>query len=87
MDGLYPDLLYHWVSSDPFINRLLPLQRGNSPPAVLDDDVRAQLMPFSPPEVQRAIVARIDALFAEIGEGGQRCGGRETGWRPGGGLC
>jgi type I restriction enzyme S subunit len=69
MDGLDPDLLYHWVSSDPFINRLLPLQRGNSPPAVLDDDVRSQLMPVPPPAVQRAIVARIDALFAEIGEG------------------
>lgn len=68
-----PDLdarfMHRWISSDWFINALIPLQRGNSPPAVLDADVRDQPIPVPPLDVQRAISARIDALFAEIDEG------------------
>jgi type I restriction enzyme, S subunit len=48
---------------------LLPLQRGNSPPAVLDSDIKAQPIPLAPLPEQRRIVARIDELFAEIDEG------------------
>lgn len=64
-----PRYLHYWIGSDWFINRLLPLQRGNSPPAVLDEDVRAQPIPVPPTGVQSQLVNRIDALFAEIDEG------------------
>lgn len=61
--------MHRWISSDWFINALIPLQRGNSPPAVLDADVRNQPIPVPPLDVQRAISARVATLFAEIGEG------------------
>ncbi len=61
--------LYWFVNWQAFINSLLPLQRGNSPPAVLDSDVKAQQIPLPPRPEQRRIVARIDELFAEIEEG------------------
>jgi type I restriction enzyme S subunit len=48
---------------------MIPLQRGNSPPAVVDSDVKAQVFPLAPLPEQRRIVARIDGLFAEIAEG------------------
>jgi type I restriction enzyme S subunit len=69
-EELDPAYLFLWVSSDQFIHRLLPLQRGNSPPAVLDADVRDQLIPLPPTiEDQRRIVLRLTALFAEIDDG------------------
>lgn len=68
-----PDLcsrfLLHWVTSDQFVSRLLPLQRGSSPPAVLDVDVRAQPVPVPPADLQRLLVSRIDTLFAEVSAG------------------
>lgn len=62
--------LYQWIGSDHFINFLLPLQRGNSPPAVLDDDVREQLIPL-PPTIneQVRIASRIDELLTDVGDG------------------
>lgn len=66
---LDPTYLHHWISSDWFINSLIPLQRGNSPPAVLDADVRAQPIPVPPRNVQMAVAFRIDTLFAEIDAG------------------
>jgi type I restriction enzyme S subunit len=57
------------VNRQKLINCLLPLQRGNSPPAVLDNDIKAQPIPIAPLDEQRRIVARIDELFAEIDEG------------------
>ena len=68
-DAVDPRYLFHFVSWQPFINRLLPLQRGNSPPAVLDSDIKAQPIPLPPRPEQQRIVARIDELFAEIAEG------------------
>jgi type I restriction enzyme S subunit len=67
--GLDARFMHRWISSDWFINALLPLQRGNSPPAVLDADVRDQPIPVPPLDTQRAISTRIDNLFVEIGEG------------------
>jgi type I restriction enzyme S subunit len=64
-----PRYLYFFVNSQKFIGDLLPLQRGNSPPAVLDSDIKAQPIPIAPLNEQRRIVARIDELFAEIDEG------------------
>jgi type I restriction enzyme S subunit len=61
--------LFWFVHSRKFTETLIPLQRGNSPPAVLDDDVRDQLIPVPPLPEQRRIVARIDELFTEIADG------------------
>ncbi|TAH66304.1 MAG: hypothetical protein EWM45_11730 [Rhodopseudomonas palustris] len=64
-----PRYLNFFVRSRRFIEWMIPLQRGNSPPAVLDADVKAQPFPLPPLTEQHRIVARIDALFAEIAEG------------------
>ena len=65
-----PGYLYRWIGGDAFVDRLIPLQRGNSPPAVLDDDVRDQFIPLPPTiQQQRQIVSRVNALFAEIDDG------------------
>ncbi len=53
-----PRYLYFFVNWQKFINGLLPLQRGNSPPAVLDSDIKAQPIPIAPLSEQRRIVAR-----------------------------
>ncbi|MEX0753468.1 MAG: restriction endonuclease subunit S [Xanthobacteraceae bacterium] len=64
-----PSYLYSFVHSYKFTNVLVPLQRGNSPPAVVDGDVHNQLIPIAPLAEQRRIVARIDELFTEIADG------------------
>jgi type I restriction enzyme S subunit len=64
-----PSYLYWFVHSRKFTDVLVPLQRGNSPPAVLDRDVYDQLIPIAPLAEQRRIVARIDELFTEIADG------------------
>lgn len=64
-----PRYLNYFVQSRRFTEWLIPLQRGNSPPAVLDADVKAQNIPLAPLAEQRRIVARVDELFAEIAEG------------------
>lgn len=64
-----PRYLYFFANSQKFISDLLPLQRGNSPPAVLDSDIKARSIPIAPLNEQWRIVARIDELFAEIDEG------------------
>lgn len=61
--------LNYFVRSQRFIDWLIPLQRGNSPPAVVESDVKRQSLPLAPISEQRRIVARVDALFAEIAEG------------------
>lgn len=77
-----PDLdsrfLFHWVTSDQFVSRLLPLQRGSSPPAVLDVDVRAQPLPVPPADLQRLLVSRIDTLFAEVAAGEEALAAAKT---------
>ncbi len=64
-----PRFLYHWVTTDEFVRALEPLQRGNQPPSVVDDDVRAQLIPVPPLETQHRIVARMDELFSDLDDG------------------
>jgi type I restriction enzyme S subunit len=64
-----PRYLNYFVRSRRFIEWMIPLQRGNSPPAVLDGDLKAQAFPLAPLAEQRRIVARVDALFDEIAEG------------------
>lgn len=67
-DNVCPRYLFHYVASDRFIHSLLPLQRGNSPPAVLDDDIKAQVIPLPSKKAQERIAAKIDALFADVDE-------------------
>lgn len=67
--AIAPRYLFWFVHSRKFTEMLISLQRGNSPPAVLDEDVRAQLIPIAPLPEQRRIVARIDELFTEIADG------------------
>lgn len=64
-----PRYLNYFVQTQRFIEWMLPLQRGNSPPAVLEGDLKAQSFPVPPLAEQRRIVAHVDALFAEIAEG------------------
>jgi type I restriction enzyme S subunit len=66
---LEPRYLFWFVHSRKFMETLIPLQRGNSPPAVLDDTVRDQLIAVPPLFEQRRIVKRIDDLFSEIADG------------------
>ena len=61
--------LNYFVRSQRFIEWMIPLQRGNSPPAVVDSDVKGQFIPLAPLAEQTRIAARVDALFAEIAEG------------------
>lgn len=64
-----PHYIFWFVHSRKFTETLVPLQRGNSPPAVLDDDVRDQLIPIAPRAEQGRIVGRIEELFNEIADG------------------
>ncbi len=64
-----PRYVFWFVNSGKFTDVLVPLQRGNSPPAVLDEDVRDQFIPVAPIAEQRRIATRIDELFTEIGDG------------------
>jgi type I restriction enzyme, S subunit len=68
-EAVEPRYIFHYVKSQKFVSGLIPLQRGNSPPAVVDADVKAQPLPLPPLSEQRRIVEQIDALFAEIVEG------------------
>jgi type I restriction enzyme S subunit len=61
--------LFHFVTGRSFTNTLLPLQRGNSPPAVLEEDIKAQRIPVPPINEQRRIVEKIDELFSDIEQG------------------
>jgi type I restriction enzyme, S subunit len=70
-----PDFLYYACRSSFFIEQLLPKQRGATYPAVADSEVYDTLLPVPYPddparslETQRRIVARIEALFAEVAE-------------------
>jgi type I restriction enzyme, S subunit len=67
--AMHPKYLLHFVRSQCFLNWLVPLQRGNSPPAVVDSDIKQQPIPLAPLPEQHRIVERIDALFTEIADG------------------
>ncbi len=66
---LFPRFAYYWCIFDQFVDRLIPLQRGNQPPAVTESDVRDQPIPIPPFDIQHRIVARIDDLFTELDDG------------------
>jgi len=60
-------LLFYFLQTDSFIERMEKLQRGASYPAVTDADVRQQLISFpkSLPE-QKRLVSILDSAFAAI---------------------
>jgi type I restriction enzyme S subunit len=55
-----------WRTTVAFLNKK---QRGDSPPAILDKDVRAHLIPVAPINEQTRIVSKIDELFSRIEAG------------------
>jgi type I restriction enzyme S subunit len=65
-NAVNPSFLFYWVTSNNFINRLLPLQRGSSYPAVRDEDVRGMQISVPPLREQARIVAAIDELFVRL---------------------
>lgn len=66
-----PRYLYLLVRQQQFIRDMVDKQRGNSPPAVLESDVKAAIVPLAPSAEQARIAARIDELFGEIEAGEQ----------------
>jgi len=68
-----PKYVYYFCRSDFFTNQLIPKQRGANYPAVTDSDVFEAAIPVphindstKSLNVQRQIVARIEALLAEV---------------------
>lgn len=66
---LNSDYLFHYSLSIGFLNPLSQLQTGTSYPAVRDKDVFAQKIPLAPLPIQRAIVTKIENLFASLDKG------------------
>lgn len=61
-----PRYLFHLCRSAVLLDQLTPKMRGASYPAVTDSDVLDCEIPLPPLETQRRIVARLDALLAEV---------------------
>lgn len=67
--GIEPGYLFYKSISHGFVSALTGEQYGVSYPAVKDDQVKAQPLELPPPNEQRRIVERIEALFDEIDRG------------------
>ena len=67
-DGIDPTYLYWLVRQPAFVSQMASAQRGNSPPAVQDTDVRTAFVPVAPAAEQRRIATEVEALFAELDE-------------------
>ena len=68
-DELVSRFFFYLSLSESFLQPLNELQRGSSYPAVRDGDVFDQDVPLAPVMEQRAIVAKIEALFSELDKG------------------
>lgn len=68
-EGIKWKYLFHYVTLRKFIQNLIPLQHGNSPPAVLEEDVRSQRIPLPPSKEQSRIVSKIEELFSDLDKG------------------
>lgn len=66
---LLSNFLFQYSLSIGFLNPLSELQTGSSYPAVRDKDVFAQFIPLPPLPIQRAIVQKIENLFASLDKG------------------
>ena len=58
--------IFYFVLNDEFIDKLNPLQRGTSYPAVRDGDVLSQEVPLPPLAEQHRIVAEIETQFTRL---------------------
>jgi type I restriction enzyme S subunit len=67
--GIDPGYLY-WLTRRPaFLRAAEERQKGNSPPAIQEADLRAIEVPVAPPAEQTRIVAAVNALFEEVEAG------------------
>jgi type I restriction enzyme S subunit len=64
--GLDPRWLFYWTLSPAFFESILKKARGVSYPAVLDKDVRGELMPLPPIDEQKRLVRTIETLLERI---------------------
>jgi len=67
--GMSADYLFLLSRSNPFLDRLLPLQRGVSYPAVRDGDLLAQEIPVAPTNEQARIVEKLEELLSDLDAG------------------
>ena len=65
-DGIDQKLIFYFVSSDEFISKLNPLQRGTSYPAARDEDVLSQQFMLVPLAEQRRMVAEVEKQFSRL---------------------
>ncbi len=70
-DGIDPGYLFWLTRRSTFIHEMTEAQRGNSPPAVLESEVKSATVPIAPTAEQSRIAAKIDELFGEIEAGEQ----------------
>ena len=61
-----PDYLFAFVQSEPFVSRLIDLVQGALYPAVTDNQVKSQPIPFRELEAQQKIAARVQEQLAEV---------------------
>ena len=61
-----PGFVFYFVQHDEFVERVNPIQRGTSYPAVRDSDVLAQPFPLPPLAEQHRIVAEIEKQFTRL---------------------
>jgi type I restriction enzyme S subunit len=65
-EGIDARYLYWLTRSPQFLKAMTAAQRGNSPPAVQEGDVRGALVPIAPPAEQPRIAKEIDTLFTDL---------------------
>ncbi len=65
-DQMNPGFVFYFVQHDEFVERVNPIQRGTSYPAVRDSDVLAQPFPLPPLAEQHRIVAEIEKQFTRL---------------------
>ena len=67
--GIDPGYL-HWLTRRPaFLRAAEERQKGNSPPAIQEADLRSIEVPVAPPAEQTRIVATVNTLFDEVEAG------------------
>ena len=67
--GVLPKYLFFLARSDWFLEKVLPLQRGVSYPAVRDVDILSQKVPVPPVAEQTRIVAKLEELLSDLDAG------------------
>ena len=67
--GVLPKYLFFLARSDWFLEKVLPLQRGVSYPAVRDVDILSQKVPVPPVAEQTRIVAKLEELLSDLEAG------------------